>query len=155
MSDAERDPIESIERCRRAGGGVDLARALTSLGQIERNLRRVGVAIEHYEEAAAIYRAEGDALRLAHTVRHLGDMHRGSERFALAEPCYREALAIYRRHELTPPLDLANALRGSALLEEMTGNTDAAKLLWAEARELYAAAGVKAGVEECCRKLEP
>ena len=49
-----------------------MAKALTSLGQIERDLQNNAAAREQYEEAVAIYRAEGDALKLAHTIRPWG-----------------------------------------------------------------------------------
>ena len=78
-------------------------------------------ALTHYGEAAAINRAG-----------------------------YREALAIYRRNERTPPLDLANALRGFALLK---GRSAEANALWQEARDLYAAVGVEAGVAESSGRL--
>jgi tetratricopeptide (TPR) repeat protein len=63
-----------------------------------------------------------------------------------AAPHYNEALEIYRSHARTPPLDLANAIRGFALLKGNTGDTEEAKQLWQEARDLYAQVGVEAGV---------
>lgn len=107
-------------------------------------------ALTHYGEAAAIYPAEGDELRLAHTVRHVGDILREAGRPEPAEPCYREALAIYRRNERTPPLDLANAIWGFTRLK---GRSAEAKALWQEARDLYAAVGVEAGVAESSGRL--
>jgi tetratricopeptide (TPR) repeat protein len=92
--------------------------------------------------------------RLAHTVRHVGDIQRHERRYNLAAPCYEEALAIYRAHEETPQLDLANALRGFALLKEETGDAAGARLLWQEAKELYAAVNVEAGVVESARRIE-
>src|ERR1017187_8136279 len=80
LADAKRDLVEAVDICRKAGVRVDLAKALTGLGQIERDLHHSEAALQHYEEAAAIYRAEGDVLRLAHTVRHLGDIHRNDGR---------------------------------------------------------------------------
>jgi tetratricopeptide (TPR) repeat protein len=109
---------------------------------------------QHYEEAVAIYRAEGDPLRLAHAVRHLGDIHRNEGRADLAEPCYHEALDLYRSHERTPPLELANAIRGLALLKEHTGEAEQARSLWEEARDLYQTVNVKEGVDESSRRLD-
>src|SRR5450432_237421 len=87
--DAKRSLIEAVRLCREAGVKADLAKVLTSLGHIERDLHTEDVALQHYEEATAIYRAEGDALKLAHTVRHLGDIHCQDGRADLADPCYR------------------------------------------------------------------
>jgi tetratricopeptide (TPR) repeat protein len=151
--DANRDLIEAVALCRQAGDEIDLAKALTALGQIERDLRNNDAALKNYEEAAAIYRARGDALKLAHTIRHVGDIHRNMGHADLAEPCYREALDLYRRDERTAPLDLANAIRGFAILKHDAGETEKAKMLWEEARELYAAVNVKEGVAESSRRL--
>lgn len=153
LADAKRDLVEAVDICRKAGVRVDLAEALTGLGQIERDLHHSEAARESYEEAAAIYRAEGDVLRIAHTVRHLGDIHREEGRPDLAEPCYREALDLYRGHERTPPLDLANAIRGLAILKDEADEAEVARLLWEEARELYTSVNVEAGVAESSRRL--
>jgi tetratricopeptide (TPR) repeat protein len=152
LADAKRDLMAAVDLCRKAGTPVELARALTGLGQIERDLQEIEAARDHYEEAVAIYRAEGDALKLAHAIRHLGDIHRNEGHRELAEPCYREALNLYRSRE-TPPLDLANAIRGFAILQDDAGEVNEARSLWNEARELYAAVNVEAGVAESTRRL--
>jgi len=154
LEDAKRDLIEAVALCREGHEETDLAKALTGLGQIESDLEDHAAALNNYEEAAAIYRSRGDSQRLAHTIRHVGDIHRREKRADLAEPCYREALEIYRRDETAPPLDLANALRGFAILKEEMGELLQAKPLWEEARELYAAVGVKEGVAESSRRLD-
>ena len=153
LADAKRDLAAAVDLCRKGETPIELARALTGLGQIERDLQEIAAAREHYEEAVAIHRTEGDALRLAHTIRHLGDIHRHEGHRELAEPCYREALSIYRKHEETPPLDLANAIRGFAILQDDGGEVKEARALWEEARDLYAAVNVEAGVVESKRRL--
>lgn len=153
LADARAHLVEAVGLYREAGAPADLARALTRLGQIERDMRHRDEALRSYQEAAAIYRAAGDAPRLAHTVRHVADIQRGDGRPELAEPCYHEALAIYRSHPQTPPLDLANAIRGLAILKSDAGEAGEAKLLWREAKDLYTAVNVKAGVDESCRQL--
>ncbi len=153
LEDARRDLVAAVEIGRRAGGGQQLAKGLAGLGQIERDLGHLERARRHYEEACAIYRNEGDALLVAHTVRHLGDICREEGRLDLAEPCYTEALAIYRGDGATAPLDLANAIRGLALLKEKVGESAQARLLWQEVRDLYAAVNVEAGVAESTRRL--
>ena len=152
-ADAERDLIEAVGVCRTNGARPELARALTALGQVERDRHRGEAALHCYEEAVGLYRVEGDALRLAHTVRHVGDIHREAGRPDLAGACYHEALGIYRSHAETPPLDLANAIRGLAILKSDTADAEAARALWEEARDLYAAVNVKAGVAESNRRL--
>jgi tetratricopeptide (TPR) repeat protein len=153
LNDARQDLIEAAALCREPGADVDLAKALTALGQIERDLQHNDVALKNYAEAAAIYREKGDVLKLAHTIRHVGDIHRHEKRASLAEPCYREALELYRGESRTAPLDLANTLRGFAMLKDDSGEFLQAKPLWEEARDLYAAVDVKEGVAESSRRL--
>jgi tetratricopeptide (TPR) repeat protein len=153
LSDAKRDLLEAVDHCRKAGTRMKLASALTSLGQIERDLQEKDFPRQHYEEAVAIYRAEGDVLKLAHAIRHVGDICRHEGQRELAERSYREALSLYRADQQTAPLDLANALRGFAILQDDGGEVKEARLLWEEARGLYEAVKVEAGVVESSRRL--
>ena len=153
LNDALQDLIEAVALSRKAGDDLDLANALTALGQIERDLHHNDAALKNYEEAVAIYREKGDVLKLAHTIRHVGDIHRHEQRASQAEPCYREALDLYRREDSTQPLDLANAIRGFAILKHDAGETEEARTLWEEARELYDSVNVKEGVAESSRRL--
>jgi hypothetical protein len=68
---------------------------------------------------------------------------------AEAEPLYLGAAGIYRHLDEKATLDLANTLRGLALVNESAAKMDASKALWQEARELYAKCNVEAGVAEC------
>jgi tetratricopeptide (TPR) repeat protein len=105
LADAKQHLLELANRSREINARVDLAKALTGLGQIERDSRHSDAALQNYEEAAAIYRSEGDLLRLAHTVRHVADIHQGRGNPHLARPCYLEALSICRSAGQAPPLD--------------------------------------------------
>lgn len=60
-----------------------------------------------------------------------------------------EAAGIYRQLGERATLDLANTLRGLALVNESAAKMDASKALWQEARELYAKCNVEAGAAEC------
>jgi len=125
-----------------------LANSLIGLGQIERDLKNTGAALQHYTEAVDISRGPATPLRLAHTVRHLADIFREDGSIESARPLYEEALKIYREHPDTPPLDLANAIRGFALLRGSAGENDESRILWEEARTLYKSVNVQAGVDE-------
>ena len=153
LADAKKDLIEAVDLCRKSNDQLMLAKALASLGQIERDLRHTDAARQHYEDALALYRTDGNSLKVAHTIRHLGDIHLEAGQPELADPCYTEALRIYREHEKTSPLELANAIRGFAILKTNTGDTEHAKSLWQEARDLYAAVNVHEGVSESKRHL--
>ncbi len=154
LDDAKSDLVEAVALCREGDERGGLARALADLGQIERDLCHNDAALRHYEEAVAFYRAEGNPLKLAHTIRHVADIQRHEGAHRQAEGCYCEALRIYREHRETPPLDLANALRGWALLKEAVGEIREARAQWQEAGEIYAELHVEAGVVESKRRMQ-
>ena len=148
LDDAYRAYTEAVPVLRDSHDRLGLIRALKGLGQIERDRGNVVAALANYEEATGLARQENDPLLLAHTVRHVGDILRHLARTAGAENCYTEALALYRAHLDAPTLDLANTIRGMALLKDDLGETGAAQTLWKEAHHLYASLGIQAGVAE-------
>jgi len=152
-ADAHHDLLEAVELARAEQDQRTLARTLTELGRIERDLGQSEAALTSYEAAAGIYRRLGDELKLAHTVRHVGDIHQDAGRASAAEPCFVEALALYRAHAQTPPLDLANALRPLAMLKHDAGNFNDAERLWEEAKSLYESVNVLPGVAGCAARL--
>jgi tetratricopeptide (TPR) repeat protein len=147
------EAADTVAASRQCGDKPALAKALTRLGYIERQLRQLEAARGHYQEAAAIHRASGDTLALAHAIRHVGDIHMEAGRFDLAGPNHLEALGLYRRESAPPALDLANAIRSLAVLKEKTGSKAEAKPLWREARGIYLILNIEAGVAECDRRL--
>lgn len=151
--DAERDLREAIKIARHKDLRIELIRALKALAHVVRDRDQDERALLLYEEAVALSREQQDHLLLADTVRHLGDVHRDADRLVEAERCYSEALSLYRAASAPPPLDFANAIRPAALLKEAVGDVETAKQLWSEARCFYETAGVRAGVEECERRL--
>jgi len=117
-------------------------------GQIERDRKNIGAALKHYQIAVELLRKQDDPLILAHTVRHVADILLGEGNLEPAQRHYEEALAIYCAHETTPPLDLANALRGYALLMEESRKIEEATMLWRQANALYEQLEIEAGVTE-------
>ena len=146
--------LDTIARLRRENARIPLANALRQLGEAQRSMPGSDSGVAAYREAVAILREDERGLRLAHTVRHLADIYRHVNRLDDAEQCYREALQIYREHPEVGALELANALRGAALLEEKLARRDRAIAMWQEAKSLYETAGVAAGVEEASRRLK-
>lgn len=153
LQDARNILRDALTLSRESADELDLAKTLTALGQSERDLGNNDAALPNYEEAIAICRKGNDPLALAHTIRHLGDIHRHEHHFEIAKACYREALQLYRDHDNPPPLDLANAIRGYAILRQEMGDALEAKSLWEEARTLYSEVNVEAGVNESSRRI--
>jgi tetratricopeptide (TPR) repeat protein len=145
--------ITGVRNAAEAGDRPSLAEALCGLGQAERDLGSLDAARHHYAGAATLYRQIGPPARLAYAIRHEADVFLEECRPAEAEPLYLEAESIYRQQGEEYALDLANTLRGLALVAESSGKPDASRSLWQEARELYAKCKVDAGVTECDRKL--
>ena len=154
LEDAKQLFAKAVESSRGVANQALLAKSLTGLGQIERDLKDNAQALQHYGEAASIYRGLPDPLRLAHAIRHVGDILRSEGSIEQARPCYEEALKIYREQMETSHLDLANAIRGFALLRADADETEQAGALWREARSLYSAAKVQPGVQESDAQIE-
>lgn len=153
LSAAQSDAEMLVELCRNNTNKESLASALMMLGQIERDRSKKSSALQHYEEAVAICREVADTQVIAHTVRHLADLFCEEAMFDLAEKCFDEVLTLYRSDPNTAPANLANAIRGYAVLKDATDDHEAAMQLWQEARELYLDLGIDAGVAECDSRL--
>ena len=144
------DLTTAVEICRSIDAKRELSIALGKLGHVEQDDT---AKLACYREAVVAARECGDAMRLAHAVRHLGDVDRNAGRLQDAHACYDEALALYRGADSPPTLDFANAVRPMAILKARLGESEAAVVLWREAKELYAAVGIADGVEEAERWL--
>jgi tetratricopeptide (TPR) repeat protein len=145
--------IEAVRKAATEADRPSLAEALCGLAQAERDLENLPAATHHYESAAVLYRELKLPERLAYAIRHEADVLRESGKILDAEPLYLEAEGIYRQRGENAALDLANTLRGLALVRDAGGKSDKSKALWQEARELYAKCKVGAGVAECDKKL--
>jgi tetratricopeptide (TPR) repeat protein len=146
LADSRAIFIKAVRNAAEEGDRPSLAEALCGLGQAERGIGNLEAARHHYAEAAILYRQIGPPARLAYAIRHEADILREACLPAEAEPLYLEAEAIYRQQGEEAELDLANTLRGLALVNESSGRSDAARLLFQQARELYAKCKVEAGV---------
>ena len=107
---------QAAESARAVADAETLARALAGIGQIHRDLGELDLARDFYQQAVDVCRALNQPLHLAHTLRHLADVLRAQRDFFLSGSCYAEAQGLYSLYPDTAPLDLANTLRGRALL---------------------------------------
>jgi tetratricopeptide (TPR) repeat protein len=114
---------------------------------------RAGEARNSYARAAALSRESGAPLLQAHALRHLSDLDRQADHLEQALAHAEQAVALYGANGQGGSLDMANALRLKALVLDGLRRTDPARVAWAMARDLFAAAGVSAGVDECEARL--
>jgi tetratricopeptide (TPR) repeat protein len=123
------------------------------LAQVERDSHNLETAERHYRTAVEMLRHFENPQKLAHTVRHLADILREEGKLSEAAPLYSEALDLYREADGTTPLDLANAIRGFALLKAELEERKEAICLWQAAKDPYEQVGVEAGVEESAMRI--
>jgi len=155
LADSRAIFLKAVRSAAEEGDRPSLAEALCGLGQAEHGIGNLEAARHHYASAAVLYRQIGPPAKLAYALRHEADILREACLPAEAEPLYVEAEGIYRQQGEEADLDLANTLRGLALVYESLGKLDASRSLFEQARELYAKCNVQAGVTECDEKLSP
>jgi tetratricopeptide (TPR) repeat protein len=153
LADSRAIFLKAVRSAAEEGDRPSLAEALCGLGQAERGIGNLEAARHHYAGAAVLYREIGPPARLAYAIRHEADILREACLPAEAEPLYLEAEGIYRQQGEGAELDLANTLRGLALVNESSGRLDASKSLFEQARALYPKCNVEAGAAECNEKL--
>jgi tetratricopeptide (TPR) repeat protein len=139
LADSRAIFIEAVRKASIEADRPSLAEALCGLAQAERDIGNPKAASHHYANAAVLYRQLGPPARLAYAIRHEADVLWEMCHPAEAEPLYLEAAGIYRQLGEKATLDLANTLRGLALVNESAAKMDASKALWQEARELICA----------------
>jgi len=127
----------------------ELRRNALRAARESRNAGRLAEAYQGYADAASLARNSQQEQMRAHALRHVSDVGREIGKLTEALASGQEAVALYIADPGATALDLANALRVTALAWRELGQKDAAKPIWAEARELYAEAGVNDGVAEC------
>ncbi len=115
--------------------------------QMARTMGQADDALDLYDRAAALARETGDAAALAHALRHVCDLCRELGMPGAALSAGREAVGLYKTLPGAKALDLANALRVTALAQEAAGFD--ARDLWREAGGLYSHEGVIPGALEC------
>jgi len=131
----------------------DAVRELLAAARQARNERRMDDALLGYSQAAELARDNHNPTLLAHALRHVSDIAREMGRAEMALAAGKEAVDLVRATPGSPHLDLANALRVTALAWQGLGKPAEAAPLWREARDLYTSADIPAGVKECEENL--
>ena len=136
----------------KAKDDVARAEALMGVAQARRDKGDRVFAAINYAEAITLLRSANALSQLAFALRHAADVRSELNEFAVADSHIEEAVRLYRALITTgeaAPLDLANALRISALIGEREGHAS-----WLEACDIYTALSLTEGVTECNEHLE-
>jgi tetratricopeptide (TPR) repeat protein len=123
------------------------------LAYVERALHDEQSAEADYRKATEMFRTLGDRLRTAHNMRHLADILRETGKPREAAPFYSESIEFFRKSG-EYPLQLANALRGMALMQGDLKDFAGSLQSWAEAKALYQMVSVDAGVAESRKRID-
>ena len=123
--------------------------AIVREARLARESGETARAVHLYRDAASTAEALDDVQGRIHALRHVSELAREMGKSREAVDAAEEAVALCRNVADVPPLEQANALRVAALALEADGRCNEAHALWCDARGLYAAAGVPAGVAEC------
>ncbi len=122
--------------------------------QIEVDHGRYEDALLHNERAIESYTASGNSDRIAHSIRHLGDLYLRLNKLTEAESNYERAVSLYSDSQDTNPNDLANCLRGYALLLEKLNKNDKAVSIWKSTGQLYQICGLSDGQQEAEARIK-
>jgi tetratricopeptide (TPR) repeat protein len=153
IEDARRLFREALKQCCSDDDPRLEAELHAELAYVERALHDVQAAETNYRHAADMFRTLGDPYRAAHNMRHLADILRETGRPQDAAPFYAESIEFFRNSG-EYPLQLANALRGLALLQGDVKDFAGSLQSWAEAKALYQMVSVDAGVAESRKRIE-
>lgn len=139
---SDRNGIPPPLRCEEIHHLMQEARSARSYGQ-------TADALRSYLDAAALARKVGDKALLAYSLRHSSELYLEGGSAEAALNTGDEAVTILSAVHNSKSLDLANALRVTALALEALDRAGEAALRWNKARKLYAAWDVTEGVAEC------
>ena len=133
---------------------LSLGRIFHIYMQFECDHKRWKKAMEYSEKSLTYYHQSGNLERVAQSLRHQADILRNLDALDRSERLYRRSLDIYRSEFANRQGDLANALRGYALLLEALGKIDVSIGTWQEVKEIYASVGIAEGVDEASLKIK-
>ncbi len=150
--DIAKDLVQQAQALCEDSDYLSLGRIYHIFMQFESDHDNLPDAISLSRQSIAYYNQSKDRNKIAHSVRHLADLLFRKEEFAEAKLNYGNSITIYRELNASKG-DLANALRGYAILLEKLREEEEAIRVWQEVRELYDSINLKGGVEEANTRL--
>ena len=121
--------------------------------QYEYDYDNLEEALAFNQKSISYYSKAGNSDRRAHALRHRADLQRALGLGDEAEANYDQVLEIYRNESNTSQGDLANALRGYALLLEGQNRFSEAIMIWTEIKSIYHNLDIPMGVSEASQKI--
>ena len=121
--------------------------------QLDYDQGNLSKALELCQESLSYYKKTNLPDRIAHSTRHLADLQCHLGQNAESESNYQVAIGMYRDSPVHQAGNLANALRGFAIVLENRKKIDEAITAWRETKTLYQSLGLEAGVDEATQKL--
>ena len=125
-----------------------LVQVLVKCAHLKDDVKALSEALELTCEAVDLARSLNTPMLLAHSLRHLGDVYFKLDKLEEAESVLQETIEIYRNESSAPGIELANALRVEALLQERLKKIPTALDTWSEVASIYKQANITEGVEE-------
>lgn len=119
---------------------------------LHNDLNDLDESVLWYNKSKDVYDQGGFKSKVNHVNRHIAEIETKRGNTKEARDLYEKVLVDYRSDK-THAGELANTLRGYALLIEATEGKDSAKIHWQETRNLYDSLGIKEGVEECDKHI--
>jgi len=152
--DEARQLVKKAQELSKEDDYNSLGRIFHIYAQLESDHDNYRKALEFYQQSLGFYKKANNSDKIAHSSRHIADLQRTLGNDADSETNYTEAIGIYRANSQTKTGDLANALRGYALVLEKRSKISEAKTAWEATKKLYQACNLQAGIDEANRKLD-
>lgn len=121
--------------------------------QVDYDKGNLSKALELCQQSLAYYQKSGIIERIAHSTRHLADLQCHLGLHAESESNYLKAIKMYKKSPNLHAGNLANALRGFAIVLENLNKRNEAQATWSEVKTLYQSLGIQAGVDEASQKI--
>ena len=149
-----RDLVKKAQELSKDDDYNSLGRIFHVYMQFESDHDNLPKALEFCQQSLGFYQKANNSDRIAHSTRHIADLQRALGKDADSESNYRKVIDLYKADSQTHMGDLANTLRGFALVLEKRSKISEAKTAWEETKELYQACNLQAGVDEANEKLD-
>lgn len=122
--------------------------------QFDWDHEQLNQALAYCQQSLNYYKRANNRERIAHSTRHMADLQRHLNQYNESELNYRQAIEFYKSASSVHPGNLANTLRGFAILLELQEKFEEAINAWEETKELYLTCNLQEGVDEANQKLK-